>query len=92
MKPLWERHACMKCEYLGTSRAVDVYECFTPEPAGHSDSRLFTLRTGPLPMGGFAVLHGGRLNGKLTLQLPGNATADRVRGAIGDVLAKVVSA
>ncbi len=81
-----ERHDCPDCVFLGGYGAIDVYECFRPrpeDPLQATGSRSFTIRSGPLPEGGFAVL---QPEGRLWQNPPRGTHPEAVAAAIVAVL------
>lgn len=66
LRARWDRHACEFCVLVAVTRGFDLYECHRPVP-GEPEGRTFTIRSGPLPSGGFAVAH---KNGSVYLNPP----------------------
>ena len=52
----WDRHACELCSLVAVTALFDLYECHRSFPGDDPGSRNFTIRAGPIPNGGHAVV------------------------------------
>lgn len=87
MTPIWEKHDCEDCRFLGALGSIDVYECFAPAVREKKDplSRSFVIRSGPLPNGGLAYYSP---RGMLAINPPENVSADEVMDAIIETMSR----
>lgn len=55
LRPQFDAHGCESCVLVAVTKGFDLYECHRDYPGKGPGHRFFTIRSGPVPNGGFAV-------------------------------------